>query len=415
LSFTDRPAALAALLLACALAAPAHAAVYSFEPPDVDRWLYPFGSATGARPNSPLFGAFATDGAFDQRDGQALLIFDTAPAIPAGRPLSAYTIHLARVILDRDPTGGFVYDPSQDGYRTYLALEDAGDPNALPDTDAGRPIELFGVGYRTAGLNALTYNENTTPFAVASGDRNAYPNDNRAHPTSFGNRDVSNNVLDGFEAQPFAVGVVPGAAAGSIVTGAGLLRLDFNLQNQVVAYLRQRLAQGSVDLMVTTLAPAAQGGPVVYPILLNKESGTGAARLVLDVTWTPACSDGADNDRDGQTDVADGGCTSATDDSEQFDCQDGIDNDGDGDADYPADDGCELATSPIENPQCADGADNDNDAAIDFPADAQCSSPYDNREAASSCGLLGVEGLPVLAWAAWARRRSRRRAGDRAA
>jgi hypothetical protein len=348
---------------------------------------------------------------FDQRDAEMLVIFDTAPAIPAGRPASAYQITSARVIFDRDPTAaGFVYDPSYDGYRTYLALENAADPNRLPDTDAGRPIELYGVGYRFAGLNALTYNENGSPFGPSTpgqGLRYAYPNDYRAHPTLFGDRDVANNVLGGFDASPFAIGTVPGATPGSTVSGAGVVEANFTLSPAVIAYLRNRLAQGSVDLVLTSLVPAAQGGPQVYPVLLNKESGTGAATLEIDVTWTAACADGVDNDGDSLIDLAnDAGCRGVGDDSEQYDCQDGIDNDGDGFVDYPADAGCQFATSPKENPQCSDGIDNDNDGKIDYPTDPHCASRIDNKESAGNCGLLGIEILPLLAWAVYRQRRT---------
>ena len=127
----------------------------------------------------------------------------------------------------------------------------------------------------------------------------------------------------------------------------------------------------------------------------------------------PACSDGVDNDGDGQTDYpADPGCRSASDHSEQFDCQDGIDDDGDGLVDYPADPGCRAATDPtekfdcsdgldndgdgltdypadpgcftadwpLENPECSDGIDNDGDGNVDYPADAQCVRPSDRSE-----------------------------------
>lgn len=354
MSGTHRIASLSTVLLSALLATASSATVVAFDPPDVDRWNYPFAGAPGTRTTAPLFGAFATGGAFDERDAQALLIFDTAPEIPAGRPLSAYTIHSARVVLDRDPGGSFVYDPSYDGFRTYLALENPSHPNQLPDTDAGRPIELYGVGYRLAGLNALTYHETATPFAGAAGPRQryAYPNDNRAHATLFGDHDVSNNVLDGFEARPFALGTIPSATPGATVTGAGVVEMSFNLQSQVVAYLRQRLAQGSVDLMVTTLTPASQGGPVVYPVIQMKESGVGAATLELDVTVTAAC---------------------------------------------------------------ADGVDNDGDTFVDYPDDPHCTAPSDDRERAGSCGLLGIEGIPFLAWAAWTRGRARRRKATRAA
>jgi hypothetical protein len=160
---------------------------------------------------------------------------------------------------------------------------------------------LYGVGYRLAGLDALTYNENGSPFGPSTpgqGLRYAYPNDCLVHPTLFGDRDVANNVLGGFEASPFAVGTVPGSTPGTTVAGAGTVEANLALSPAVVAYLRNRLAQGSLDLLVTSLVPAAQAGPQIYPVLLNKESGTGAATLELDVSWTAACADGVDNDGD---------------------------------------------------------------------------------------------------------------------
>lgn len=342
----------ALLLFATALATtPSRAELFVLEPPDVDRWNYPFASIPGTRSTSPLFAAYQSGLFFDERDAQALLIFDTAHRIPAGRPLSSYNITSARVVLDLSTEGSFVYDPTYDGYRTYLALENPADPDQLPDTDAGRPIELYGVGYRLAGLNALTYDESGTPFAgvAGAGQRYAYPSDNLAHPTSFGARDVSNNVLVRFEVTPFALGVIPGATPGATVPtpSANTVSMNLTLSAQVRAYLQQRLAQGAVDLMVTTLLPATQGGPVAYPVIFNKESGVGAATLEIDVVVTP-------------------------------DCVDGVDNDGDGFTDYPADPGC--------------------------------TSSFDSRETKPSCGLIGFEALPLLAWAARSRRRAARRA-----
>jgi len=316
-------------LVCCALLAVApraDAVLRVFDPPAVDSWLYPFAGLAGLRPSSPTFGAFATAGAFDERDAQALFIFDTAPSIPAGRPPGAYLITSARLILDRSPTNAWVYDPSYDGYRTYLALENPGDPDQLPDTDAGRPMELYGVGYRLVGLDATTYDENATPFSSGPGQRvrYAYANDF----AGLADRDVSNNVLDRFDPTPFAIGAIPGATPGSTVSGAGTVEFAINpFSPTAVAYLRSRLAQGSVDLLATSLAPASQGGPAVYPVYLNKESGTGAATLELDVR---------------------------------------------------------IAA-------CGDGLDNDADTRIDYPADPQCSFHSDNKEQPSSCGLFGIE------------------------
>src|SRR4029450_13786737 len=108
-----------------------------------------------------------------------------------------------------------------------------------------------------------------------------FASDYLAHPTLFGTRDVSNNVLDRFDPTPFAVGIAPGATPGSTLTGAGTVEMTISLTPNVTAYLRNRLAQGSVDLMVTSLEPAALGGPSGYPVFLNKERGMGAAARAL--------------------------------------------------------------------------------------------------------------------------------------
>jgi YVTN family beta-propeller protein len=91
-----------------------------------------------------------------------------------------------------------------------------------------------------------------------------------------------------------------------------------------------------------------------------------------------ACSDGIDNDADGTTDAADGGCAGGL-------------------------------TPNIENPQCNDGWDNDNDGLSDL-ADPQCfSSAADAERAATGCGLTGAEPLALLGLLALARGRRRRR------
>jgi hypothetical protein len=96
------------------------------------------------------------------------------------------------------------------------------------------------------------------------------------------------------------------------------------------------------------------------------------------------CSDGVDNDGDGNVDyAADPGCTNGSDNSEAPDppqCKDRIDNDGDGKIDYPADDGCTNGKDNKEAAQCSDAVDNDGDGKVDYPADLGCSSTSDNNE-----------------------------------
>jgi hypothetical protein len=75
-------------------------------------------------------------------------------------------------------------------------------------------------------------------------------------------------------------------------------------------------------------------------------------------------------------------------------CSDGIDNDGDGDTDL-VDSYCYSPTGTTEGPlprkpQCSDGQDNDGDGAIDYPDDQQCVRRSDNLEAPKPLPRLSV-------------------------
>ena len=94
------------------------------------------------------------------------------------------------------------------------------------------------------------------------------------------------------------------------------------------------------------------------------------------------CSDGVDNDGDGQVDGDDLDCTWGRDRSEagsgpRAECNDGLDNDGDGQIDYPEDEGCDAAGDDYEA-TCAQspcGArSNAKDSAPSYgPPTARCS------------------------------------------
>lgn len=112
-----------------------------------------------------------------------------------------------------------------------------------------------------------------------------------------------------------------------------------------------------------------------------------------DEPGTP-CSDGIDNDADGQVDFpADLGCISPADDTEDSptspQCSDGRDNDGDGKTDYPRDPGCfaQASDSEVDDcpdgpscPQCSNGQDDDMNGATDFPDDEGCENAADTSE-----------------------------------
>ena len=122
-------------------------------------------------------------------------------------------------------------------------------------------------------------------------------------------------------------------------------------------------------------------------------STTDAVRPDIGGGGDPQCSDGEDNDGDGDIDLADPGCASAEDNNEgdeprDPECSDGEDNDADGFTDFPQDPGCGSEFDDDEGdegggpnlPQCGNGIDDDNDGRVDL-ADPGCVSPADPREA----------------------------------
>jgi hypothetical protein len=79
-------------------------------------------------------------------------------------------------------------------------------------------------------------------------------------------------------------------------------------------------------------------------------------------------------------------------------CSDGRDNDGDGQIDYPSDSGCSSAQDRAERNAgpgagkvaCSDGRDNDGDGQIDYPSDSGCSSAQDRAERNGSPAWVAV-------------------------
>lgn len=128
------------------------------------------------------------------------------------------------------------------------------------------------------------------------------------------------------------------------------------------------------------------------------------AKAALDFLNTPSCvptegsetscSDGVDNDCDGDTDADDSDCTlSCTPtESSETSCSDGVDNDCDGDTDADDSD-CAPTCTPSEASEtsCTDGQDNDCDGDIDGDdSDCQAGSctlgqPGDSCTSASDC------------------------------
>ena len=116
------------------------------------------------------------------------------------------------------------------------------------------------------------------------------------------------------------------------------------------------------------MAPACGSSGVNDSEFICNDDGTVTARI----HWYPEkrltkteCSNGVDDDGDGDVDGDDGGCASLQDDSETIlglqlaQCSDNIDNDSDGFRDYPADPGCiggpGINIETRDKPQCSNG------------------------------------------------------------
>jgi len=240
---------------------------FSFPEPDLDRWEYPFNTTTrGFRDQISTFSSLGQESippfTFDQRDGQFLIRFDADSQIESGLTPCGYFIESAVIRAQISNNNQFEYDETYDDFTSYLP---DGDPNQTADTDLGRPLELYGVGYR-GGFTAGTFVEGTvleagTPFgsAIQSDSRFAYASDLR----NGSDDDVSNNVRDGFDPLAFAIGTTGTVMPGQLVPFDTDFEFELDASNvDVQAYLREALDSGDLMVVITALAPASSdGGP----------------------------------------------------------------------------------------------------------------------------------------------------------
>ena len=253
--------------------------------PAIERWLYAFNAAPCDRPAASVFGTLGDDSGVDSRHAQHLVGWDTASLIPTNRGSASYLVRRCRLTLTINRGNLFAYDPSQDSWRTYF---ETNHPAYTTDSDAGRPIELFGAGFRH-GFDAATFDQ-CAPFGTNStGQRNAYA----AGWSTNGNLvDVSNNVgktneaFPQFEVMPFAIGQTTNAAPGELVPAGARITFDLNLDDPLVlAYVQSALHTGRLRFMVTSLhTTAGQLGTPSYPDFAThfNEAVVTPTRLELD-------------------------------------------------------------------------------------------------------------------------------------
>ncbi len=295
---------LAAVSISMAAVASAQQIDLSLPTPTADRWMYPFNSTPGARPAMPLFGGIGS--VFDNRSGQIVLGYDTSNEVPTGLGQLGYTIQSAQIKMMILGDQRFVYDPTLDGYETYLI------EGGTPDLDPGRPIILSPVGFRD-GYTGATFGDDG-PYSTI-GDANL----RTAYPANIGPDgeliDISKNVANGFDPQPFAVGQYAKLMPGDPVPEGSIVVFDLDIANPSNhCYLANGLSDGYISLGVTSLHSASQPGgsvPASYPDIYASENiavtlGLAqAASLEMVVTPHTDPPQPGDANRDGQVDLND--------------------------------------------------------------------------------------------------------------
>ncbi|MEJ0091827.1 MAG: hypothetical protein WDM80_19020 [Limisphaerales bacterium] len=232
--------------------------------PAIEVYMYGGAFSTSAS-RIPIWAYFDPDSGVDTRMSQEIVGWNTASFIPTNQTPTHYLIKRCRVTLTiNDAT--FLFDPTHDAYQTYL---DTNDPAYQADVDAGRPVEMFGVGYRN-GYDAASFSQSPAFGSSAPGGRNAYA---VGWGTNGVFADVSNNIgktndtFPQFEAWPFAVGQVTNAAPGEMVPATSKMFFELDVNDPaVVTYLQACLNTGVLNFDVSALHPVfGFGGDLTYP------------------------------------------------------------------------------------------------------------------------------------------------------
>ncbi|MEE2830098.1 MAG: hypothetical protein VX498_12985, partial [Myxococcota bacterium] len=169
----------------------------------------------------------------------------------------------------------------------------------------------------------------------------------------------------------------------------GLPTLALDLGANVPTVLRIRANAIDADELVVAESEFVEGFAIprcgVFPVELG-----GLNREIEPPI--PTCSDELDNDGDGWVDLADPGCDSDPENSEEdgltsLECNDGQDNDDDGLTDSADPDcldgfGDDEGESPV--PECSDGEDNDGDGWVDLDDPGCSNNPEDDNESSFS-------------------------------
>ncbi len=263
--------------------------------------VYMYGGAFSVNSSRiPIWAYFDPDSGVDTRMSQEIVGWNVASLIPTNQAPTHYLIKRCRVTLTVNEAS-FLFDPTHDAYQTYL---NTNDPAYQADTDTGRPVEMFGVGYRN-GYDAASFSQNPAFGSSTPGGRNAYA---VGWGTNGVFADVSNNIgktndtFPQFEAWPFAVGQVTNTAPGQMVPAASKMFFDLDVNDPaVITYLQTSLNAGVLNFDVSALHPVfGFGGDLTYPSFTTHFNSLAPTPTRLELEATVIRD--ADTDNDGLPD-----------------------------------------------------------------------------------------------------------------
>lgn len=252
-----------------------------------DVWVYTFGQGSFASIAATFAGIFEDDD--PDRLGYFFLTFDVSGSFDAGgRPARVRSLELRTTMLNSssfNQNNGVIYDPTYDSVETYH--------NSALDTDPGRPIELYGVGFRN-GFNLQSWRNANFPVSGPEGYSAVpidFPGDDPA------GRDVQNSVSLGFDTLPLAIGttqdlISPGDGTQRVLDLARWVFTVSDISDGLDSYFRNSLDQGEISLIVSSLQLAGfdgMGGDEIYPrfATLNTFFPVDDAELLLDIQFSP--------------------------------------------------------------------------------------------------------------------------------
>ena len=181
--------------------------------------------------------------------------FDTDSIIPAGHLPSAYAVESIRIKLLTATGFEFPYDPT---YDPAVSLMPEDHPNHKEDSDLGRPVEIFGTGFRN-DINALTWTEDEPYAPNSAADPSVFPavmneEGEIIHVSLAGDYDNPIDIM------PFATDIIQDANPGDWIPEDTWMEFDLDLRSyNVLAYFQRGLSEGRMMFTAISLSPGGHG------------------------------------------------------------------------------------------------------------------------------------------------------------